>query len=291
MDSCTRRESSLIAAMANWSFESMYSSMVETGREVSHSTGLDGVALSDHELYVEDDETLLVMSKVKARRIGTVDLASAATGLRSSAHASIQSHQRMLECTDAVKKCMVPVEDRSSILNVDVTQMFNISGSSDSDKPYSVSEVYSDLAKEVETMYKAQVRPIKEDYKKWKLDYLYNQRQLQERRFKEGVEDVKTQSYEQAMKQAHLSWKQVSERLREDAKGYLMRTEKLVTTSMQLAAVITAHFALANASKAMQVAKVGGVCVGDAALSERIDAALLELSAAAQQKNLEVHIS
>lgn len=76
------------------------------------------------------------MSKVKARRIGTVDLASAATGLRSSAHASIQSHQRMLECTDAVKKCMVPVEDRSSILNVDVTQMFNISGSSDSDKPY-----------------------------------------------------------------------------------------------------------------------------------------------------------
>ena len=46
--------------MANWSFESMYSSMVETGREVSHSTGLDGVALSDHELYVEDDETLLV---------------------------------------------------------------------------------------------------------------------------------------------------------------------------------------------------------------------------------------
>lgn len=81
-----------------------------------------------------------------------------------------------------------------------------------------MSEVYSDLAKEVETMYKAQVRPIKEDYKKWKLDYLYNQRQLQERRFKEGVEDVKTQSYEQAMKQAHLSWKQVSERLREDAK-------------------------------------------------------------------------
>jgi hypothetical protein len=81
-----------------------------------------------------------------------------------------------------------------------------------------VAEVYGDLAKEVETMYKAQVRPIKEDYKKWKLDYLYNQRQLQERRFKEGVEDVKTQGYEQAMKQAHLSWKQVSERLREDAK-------------------------------------------------------------------------
>lgn len=46
--------------MAAWSFESMYNSMVETGREVTHSTGLDGVALSDHELYVEDDETLLV---------------------------------------------------------------------------------------------------------------------------------------------------------------------------------------------------------------------------------------
>jgi len=75
------------------------------------------------------------MSKVKARRIGTVDLASAAHSLRSSAHASIQSHQRMLECTDAVKKCMVPVEDRTSLLNVDVTSMFNLS-SSDSDKPY-----------------------------------------------------------------------------------------------------------------------------------------------------------
>lgn len=77
---------------------------------------------------------------------------------------------------------------------------------------------------------------------------------------------------------------------RVDGQGYLMRTEKLVTTSMQLAAVITAHLALANASKAMQIAKVGGVTVGDVALSERIDAALLELSAAAQQKNLEVHL-
>jgi hypothetical protein len=63
-----------------------------------------------------------------------------------------------------------------------------------------------------------QVRPIKEDYKKWKLDYLYNQRQLQDRRFREGVEDTKTKQYEQGMNSAHLSWKQLGERLREDAR-------------------------------------------------------------------------
>jgi hypothetical protein len=50
--------------MAAWSFESLYNSMVETGREMTHTTGLDGVALSDHELYVEDDETLLVSARI-----------------------------------------------------------------------------------------------------------------------------------------------------------------------------------------------------------------------------------
>jgi len=44
---------------------------------------------------------------------------------------------------------------------------------------YSISELYGELAKEIEAMYKAQLRPIKEDYKKWKLEYLHNQKQLQ----------------------------------------------------------------------------------------------------------------
>lgn len=273
-----------------WSFESMYNSVVETTREMSHSVGADGVGMPDHELYIEDEETLAIMTKVKARRIGTQELAYGAANLRSTAANTLSAQKRFYECTDAVKKCVVPNSNTFFFLpNVDVSRLMDYDV--DPNKPISISELYGELAKECEAMYKGQVRPLKEDYKKWKLDYLYNQKQLQDRRFKEGLEDAKTQQYEIGMNSAHLSWKQLGERLREDSKQYLIRTEKMVLKSMQTSTIISSYLALSAAAHALATAKLCDVPVGDVALNDRIDAAVMDLATHAQKLNLEVHIN
>eukprot|EP00241_Pyramimonas_parkeae_P019300 CAMPEP_0114277044 /NCGR_PEP_ID=MMETSP0059-20121206/570_1 /TAXON_ID=36894 /ORGANISM="Pyramimonas parkeae, Strain CCMP726" /LENGTH=332 /DNA_ID=CAMNT_0001397103 /DNA_START=72 /DNA_END=1072 /DNA_ORIENTATION=+ len=187
--------------MSQWSFESMFNSVLETGRDVTHSIGADGVGLADHELYVEDDETLSYMLSVKARRQGTAELACAAATLRACACNNLNAQTRMHECTDAAKKCLIPPPSSFSFIpTMDMSNLLKYD--SDETKPISISELYGELAKEIEAMYKAQLRPIKEDYKKWKLEYLHNQKQLQDRRYRDSLEDGKTLQYEHGMKQA-----------------------------------------------------------------------------------------
>ena len=87
--------------MAAWSFESMYNSMVETGREVTHSTGLDGVALSDHELYVEDDETLLQAGQWRLLRF----MHPASDGWIASSVAAAPKTAAVLRTIPALREC------------------------------------------------------------------------------------------------------------------------------------------------------------------------------------------
>jgi ribonuclease PH len=65
----------------------------------------------------------------------------------------------------------------------------------------------------------------------------------------------------------------------------------MVLKSMQTAAIISAYLALASAGHALATARMCDVPVGDAVLTERIDATVLELAGQAQKLNLEVHIT
>jgi len=230
------------------------------------------------------------MLSVKARRQGTAELACAAATLRACACNNLNAQTRMHECTDAAKKCLIPPPSSFSFIpTMDMSNLLKYD--SDETKPISISELYGELAKEIEAMYKAQLRPIKEDYKKWKLEYLHNQKQLQDRRYRDSLEDGKTLQYEHGMKQAHLSWKQLGERLRNDAKAYLQRTEKMVLKSMQTSAIISAYFGLNSCMHALTTAKLCEVPVGDMAMLERIDAARMDLASFAQKLNLELQLA
>lgn len=263
------------------------STIAETGREAHHTMGLDKVGLGN-EMYVEDDSTNEVMVKVNARRAGTAELLTAAKDVRSSAYDSIRYNKRLYDCLDAVKKCVEPPPAPSitSTMNFEMP-----SWGSDTNKPISIAFLYEDLVKDVEESYKSSVRPLKEEYKKHKLSYLYNKTQLTERRFKEGTEDAKTRQYEESMKSAEMSWKEIALRLRAAAQEWLTATDQMLVNTAGKASVISSHYALTQAVSALSAAQLVGVQVGEPGLIEKSNAALLELTSKAQEMNLQIHFT
>jgi len=260
------------------------SSVAETGREASHSMGFDKVGLGN-DVYMEDDSANEVMTKVNARRATVTELLSSVKDVRSSAQEGIRNNKRFYECLDAFKNCTAPPEKPSiaSGMTFDLPTW-----GSDETAPTTITFLYEELAEDIAESYKINVRPLKEDYKKQKLSYKYNQTQLTERRFKEGTEDSKTKGYEESMKTAETTWKEISIKLQAAAQDWIATTDGMLATAAGKAAIISSYYALSQASSALAAAQLMGVPIGDPTLIDTTAAAIEELSAKAKDLNLQI---
>mmetsp|Transcript_33105 Transcript_33105/g.45879 ORF Transcript_33105/g.45879 Transcript_33105/m.45879 type:complete len:279 (+) Transcript_33105:282-1118(+) len=275
-------------------YESFLNSLAETSREFSHSLGADAVMVPDEVLFAEDEMTAEIMAQVRARRRGTAELSSLAKDLRSTAQSHQRSGDRMTECLAALKDGRpppsTPVLDSVREMGTSgvsaVTSLFPNSESTNRNLPISMVTLFSDLAKEVETRYKEDVRPAKELYRRAKLDYFYHRKQILER---QGLkEDSKLLEFRAGAEKAEESWKAHAAELRPLAQTFIESTKFLIDTTIEGSAIISAHVSLSQFSNSLATAKLCGLEIVDASFADRVEAALLDLSTKAKDKNLEI---